>query len=86
MAGYSLMRPAYRAPEGRPDSQTAAIRIVVIYRGTGVLYIAPIAAASIWRLTHDYIAVKWTVLLASVVSAVCFFVAAKLSPARRHHV
>jgi predicted MFS family arabinose efflux permease len=47
--------------------------------------IAPIAAAGIWGLTHGYLAVEWTVLLVSGVSAVCFFVAARLSPARLLH-
>ncbi|CAB3723829.1 MULTISPECIES: MFS transporter [Paraburkholderia] len=44
--------------------------------------IAPIAAASIWGLTHGYVAVEWTVLLVSALSAVSFFIAAKCAPAR----
>jgi predicted MFS family arabinose efflux permease len=44
--------------------------------------IAPIAAASIWGLTDGYVAVEWTVLLVSALSAVSFFIAAKCAPAR----
>ena len=44
--------------------------------------IAPIAAATIWSLTRSYPAVEWTVSLVSMISAVCFFVAARVSPAR----
>ncbi|ACD14641.1 MFS transporter [Burkholderia cepacia] len=44
--------------------------------------IAPIAAASIWGLTDGYVAVEWTVLLVSALSAVSFFIAAKCASAR----
>ena len=47
--------------------------------------IAPIAAASIWGLTHGYVAVEWTVLLVSSLSAFSFFIAAKCAPARLSH-
>jgi hypothetical protein len=39
--------------------------------------IAPIAAASIWSFTHGYVAVEWTVLLVSILSAIAFFVAVR---------
>lgn len=45
--------------------------------------IAPIAAASIWDIARGYPAVEWTVLLVSLISAICFFIAAQTSP-RRH--
>ncbi|CDY74640.1 FIG00460211: hypothetical protein [Caballeronia glathei] len=41
--------------------------------------VAPIAAASIWSLTHGYVAVEWTVFLVSILSAIAFFVAVRVS-------
>lgn len=41
--------------------------------------IAPIAAASIWSFTHGYVAVEWTVFLVSILSAIAFFVAVRVS-------
>jgi predicted MFS family arabinose efflux permease len=41
--------------------------------------IAPIAAASIWSFTHGYAAVVWAVCLVSILSAIAFFVAVRLS-------
>jgi predicted MFS family arabinose efflux permease len=41
--------------------------------------IAPIAAASIWSLAHGYVAVEWTVFLVSILSAIAFFVAVRVS-------
>lgn len=41
--------------------------------------IAPIAAASIWSLTHGYVAVEWTVFLVSILSAIAFFTAVRVS-------
>ncbi|MGF6303206.1 MFS family permease [Paraburkholderia sp. WC7.3d] len=41
--------------------------------------IAPIAAANIWSLTHGYVAVEWTVFLVSILSAIAFFVAVRVS-------
>ncbi|SAL06004.1 major facilitator transporter [Caballeronia arationis] len=41
--------------------------------------IAPIAAASIWSFTHGYAAVERTVFLVSIVSALAFLVAVRLS-------
>lgn len=44
--------------------------------------IAPIAAASIWSCTHGYVAVEWTVFLVSILSALAFFVAVRVSALR----
>lgn len=41
--------------------------------------IAPIAAASIWSFTHGYVAVEWTVFLVSILSAIAFFAAVRVS-------
>lgn len=41
--------------------------------------IAPIAAATIWSFTHGYVAVEWTVFLVSILSAIAFFVAVRIS-------
>jgi len=41
--------------------------------------IAPIAAASIWSFTHGYVAVEWSVFLVSILSAIAFFVAVRVS-------
>ena len=41
--------------------------------------IAPIAAASVWSSTHGYVAVEWTVFLVSILSAIAFFVAVRVS-------
>jgi hypothetical protein len=41
--------------------------------------VAPIAAASIWSLTHGYVAVEWTVFLVSILSAIAFFAAIRFS-------
>jgi hypothetical protein len=41
--------------------------------------IAPIAAATIWTSTHGYTAVEWTVFLVSIMSAIAFIVAVRLS-------
>lgn len=41
--------------------------------------IAPIAAASIWSFTRGYAAVEWTVLLVSLLSAIAFCVAVRVS-------
>lgn len=41
--------------------------------------IAPIAAASIWSFTNGYVAVEWTVFLVSILSAIAFFVAVRVS-------
>jgi amino-acid N-acetyltransferase len=41
--------------------------------------IAPIAAASIWSFTHGYAAVEWTVFLVSILSAIAFLVAVRVS-------
>ncbi|MFM0329462.1 MFS transporter [Paraburkholderia strydomiana] len=41
--------------------------------------IAPIAAASIWSFTRSYIAVEWAVLLVSLLSAIAFCVAVRVS-------
>ncbi|WP_408348526.1 MULTISPECIES: hypothetical protein [Paraburkholderia] len=40
---------------------------------------APIAAASIWSFTDCYVAVDWTVFLVSLLSAIAFFVAVRVS-------
>jgi hypothetical protein len=40
---------------------------------------APIAAASIWSFTDCYVAVAWTVFLVSLLSAIAFFVAVRVS-------
>ena len=41
--------------------------------------IAPIAAASIWSFSHGYVAVEWTVFVVSILSAIAFFVAVRVS-------
>lgn len=41
--------------------------------------VAPIAAASIWSLTHGYVTVEWTVFLVSILTAIAFFVAVRVS-------
>jgi len=41
--------------------------------------IAPITAAGIWSFTHGYVAVEWTVFLVSILSAIAFFVAVRVS-------
>ncbi|MDR5855744.1 MFS transporter [Caballeronia sp. LZ062] len=41
--------------------------------------IAPIAAAGIWNLTHGYVAVEWTVLIVSILSAIAFVAAVRAS-------
>jgi Na+-transporting NADH:ubiquinone oxidoreductase subunit NqrC len=41
--------------------------------------IAPIAAAGIWSVTHGYVAVEWTVFLVSILSAIAFFAAVRVS-------
>ncbi|MFM0491730.1 MFS transporter [Paraburkholderia graminis] len=41
--------------------------------------IAPIAAASIWSFTHGYLAVEWTVFVVSILSAIAFFAAVRVS-------
>ncbi|MDR6385094.1 MFS transporter [Paraburkholderia caribensis] len=45
--------------------------------------IAPIAAASIWSFAHHYEPVEWTVFVVSILSAIAFFVAVRVS---RHPV
>ncbi|MFM0048351.1 MFS transporter [Caballeronia grimmiae] len=45
--------------------------------------IAPIAAASIWNLTHGYVTVEWTVFVVSILSAIAFLVAVRASPTLR---
>lgn len=45
--------------------------------------IAPIAAAGIWSMTHGYQAVEWMVLLVSMMSGACFWIAARTSSAHR---
>ncbi|MDQ7981665.1 MFS transporter [Paraburkholderia sp. SARCC-3016] len=41
--------------------------------------VAPIAAAGIWSVAHNYVTVEWAVLLVSVVTALAFFAAVRLS-------
>jgi predicted MFS family arabinose efflux permease len=48
--------------------------------------IAPIAGATIWTFGHGYLAVEWTVLLVSLVSALAFFVAVRASGSRAQAV
>jgi predicted MFS family arabinose efflux permease len=46
--------------------------------------IAPISAAAIWAMGHDYVAVEWTVLLVSLVSAVAFVTAIRFAGNKRY--
>src|SRR5699024_7431220 len=45
--------------------------------------IAPISAAALWSIRHNYTVVEWTILAVSLVSAVAFIVAMRLAPHRR---
>ncbi|MFC0401784.1 MFS transporter [Paraburkholderia rhizosphaerae] len=46
--------------------------------------IAPISAAAIWSIGHNYVPVEWTVLLVSLVSAAAFVVAVRFTGGREH--
>jgi predicted MFS family arabinose efflux permease len=48
--------------------------------------IAPISAAAIWAIGHRYVAVEWTVLLVSLVSAAAFVAAIRLTRKEVHRV
>lgn len=45
--------------------------------------IAPISAAALWSIQQSYLAVEWTVLAVSLISAVAFIVAMRLAPRRQ---
>jgi len=45
--------------------------------------IAPISAATIWAISGNYLPVEWTVMLVSLVSAVAFVMAMRISSDRK---
>ncbi|CAB3749867.1 MFS transporter [Paraburkholderia humisilvae] len=46
--------------------------------------VAPISAALIWAIGHNYVPVEWTVLLVSLVSAAAFAVAVRFAGVQKH--
>jgi hypothetical protein len=45
--------------------------------------VSPISSATIWAIDGDYLPVEWTVVLVSLLSAVAFVIAMRLTPNRK---